>query len=239
MAAAEPRPYNWRLTPPRGATSPPTCTGMRGNLPPWNRTPRRTPPIATAIIAGPQQFPGSVIVIDTGNATRVSAEHMVRAAALAAEIVQEFRSAVSSTGRALAAEPLVLRLLAEAPFILDVNTTAARVVGCEARGYDARRKTVWRVLDTEGQLPPSRLLLVLRLLWFGKLRQLRWPPSEISAFLGYSSPRLFRVSIRRRCGLTMGELNTVPYERALAWAASVCTMIPAHAEDTFDALRAL
>jgi hypothetical protein len=207
---------------------------MRGKSLPWNRRPRRTPPIATAIIAGPQRFPGSVIVIDTGDATRVSAEHMVRAAALAAEIVDEFRGAVSSTGRTLAAEPLVLRLLAEAPFILDVNAAAARVVGCEARGYDAKRKTVWRVLDTEGQLPPSRLLLVLRLLWFAKLHQLRWPPSEISAFLGYSAPRLFRVSIRRRCGLTMHELNAVRYERTLAWAASVCTMIPTEADDADD-----
>ena len=212
---------------------------MRGNLPPWNGRSRRTPPIATAIIAGPQRFRGSVIVIDCGDATRASAEHMVRAAALAAEIVQEFRGAVSSTGRTLAAEPLVLRLLAEAPFILDVNTTAARVVGCEARGYDARRKSVWRVLDTEGQLPPSRLLLVLRLLWFAKLHQLHWPASEISAFLGYSSPRLFRVSIRRRCGLTMHELNAVRYERTLAWAASVCTVIHDHTQDIFATLRAL
>jgi hypothetical protein len=212
---------------------------MRGNSTPWDSRSRRTPPIATAIIGGPRRFRGSVIVIDCGDATRVAAEPMVRTAALAAEIVEEFRRAVSSTGRTLAAESLVLRLLAEAPFILDVNAAAARVVGCEARGYDAKRKTVWRVLDTEGQLPPSRLLLVLRLLWFGKLHQMSWPATEISAFLGYSSPRLFRVSIRRRCGLTMHDLNAVRYERVLAWAASVCTMIHDHTEDIFAALRAV
>ena len=177
------------------------------------------------------------MVVDCGDASMVSAEHMVRSAALSAEIVLEFRAAVESTGRSIPAEALVLRLLAEAPFILDVNAAAARFVGCENGGYHAKRKSVWRVLDTEGQMPPSRLLLVLRLLWFAKLRHLRWRPVSISTFRGYNSPRLFRVSIRRRCRLTMRELNAVPYERALGWAASVCTMIPDHAEDVFAALR--
>lgn len=193
--------------------------------------------MAAAIIADPQRAPASVMLVDCGDASAVSAEYMVRSAALSAEIVSEFRAAVSATGRAMPAEALVLRLLAEAPFILDVNVAAARVVGCENGGYDAKRKSVWRALDTEGQMPPSRLLLVLRLLWFAKLRHLRWRPLAISRYLGYNSPRLFRISIRRRCRLTMRELNAVCYERTLAWAASVCTMIPSHAEDIFAVLR--
>src|SRR4051812_6635266 len=116
---------------------------MRWHTPPSYRKLRRPPPMAAAIIADPQRASASVMVIDCGNASAVSAEHMVRSAALSAEIVLEFRAAVAATGRAIPAEGLVLRLLAEAPFILDVNVAAARVVGCEGGGYQAKRKSVW------------------------------------------------------------------------------------------------
>ena len=138
-------------------------------------------------------------------------------AALEAEVRSDFVAAVRRTGRPLRAEPAVLALLHDAGGGESVGPAAG--TRKESRSPDSDRKAVWRFLRTSGQLPASWLLLVFRVLWYTKLRERQWSSSEIAHFLGFESPRHFRVSVKRRFGIRLGQLNALRYGQVLSWAA--------------------
>jgi hypothetical protein len=83
------------------------------------------------------------------------------------------------------------------------------------------RKARWKQLRRAGQMPASCLLLIFRVLWYAKLRQIGWPTARVAEFLGFTSPREFRRSIRRRLGLGVRDLRRMCYADALAWAAEL------------------
>lgn len=145
-------------------------------------------------------------------------------AALQAEIRTDLLAAIGATGRPLAAATAVLGLLAEAaagqrktvPDAFAPNPDVARV-------RVRQRKNVWQQLRRLGQLPPSWLLLVFRVLWYAKLREDGWSPTRIASFLGFTSSRHFRLTVSRRLGIGLRSLRTLSYESALAWAAKILT----------------
>src|SRR3954470_10963404 len=94
-------------------------------------------------------------------------------ASLQAEIRADLVAAVGATGRPLAAATAVLRVLADAAPAYSKTTTPGDAFGASAavtRARERRRKSVWQHLRRAGQLPPSQLLLVFRVLWYAKLR---------------------------------------------------------------------
>jgi hypothetical protein len=152
------------------------------------------------------------------------AREMRERAALTWEVVTDFHQATTRWGHVLPALPLVLRLLAETPTLLDVYTAAAKALGHGLAAPAARRKAVWRCLYKEGQLPASRLVLVFRLLWYVKLRSFGWQPRQLAEFLGFSSARQLRLSLARRSNVTMRVLRALSYDRTLRWAVETCAL---------------
>jgi hypothetical protein len=143
--------------------------------------------------------------------------------ALQEEIRREFSDAVAATGRRLRAEPIVLQILAHASNRADPRARSMTEDHCRDQTADTRRKALWKRLHDAGQMPASWLLLVFRLLWHTKLYEKGWSSSEIAKFMGFDSPRQFRLMLRRRFNLGMRELNRRPYTATLKWAATICT----------------
>lgn len=146
-------------------------------------------------------------------------------AGLQAELREDLLAAVRATGRPLRAATAVLGLLA------DVAAGARRVAQDDAfagsaavtRARERERKSVWQQLRRAGQLPPSRLLLVFRVLWYAKLHHDGWSSPRIASFLGFDSPRHFRLGVSRRLGIGLKSLRSLSYESALLWAARLLT----------------
>lgn len=144
-------------------------------------------------------------------------------AALQAEIRADLLATIG--GRPLAAATAVLGLLADAAagasegacddaFVRSADVARVRV---------RQRKNVWQQLRRSGQLPPSWLLLVFRVLWYAKLREDGWSAPRIASFLGFTSPRHFRLNVSRRLGIGLRSLRTFSYGSVLAWAAKILT----------------
>ena len=146
-------------------------------------------------------------------------------AGLQAGIRVDFLAAVRATGRPLTGATAVLRLLADAA--AGPRTTARDdafdASAAVVRSRERERKNAWQQLRRVGQLPPSWLLLVFRVLWYAKLREDGWSSPRIASFLGFSSPRHFRLNVSRRLGIGLRSLRQVSYQSALAWAAKLLT----------------
>jgi hypothetical protein len=152
-------------------------------------------------------------------------------AVLERELRAELLAAVARTGRPMRAASEVLDLLAVAPrhAMATARVAALRaslpVAATQTAGVRAadqhERKVRWKQLRRAGQMPASCLLLIFRVLWYVKLRQIGWPTARVAEFLGFTSPREFRRSIRRRLGLGVRDLRRVGYADALAWAAEL------------------
>jgi hypothetical protein len=146
-------------------------------------------------------------------------------ASLQAEIRADLVAVISAMRRPLAAATAVLGVLADAAPAYS-KTTPGDAFGASAavtRARERRRKSVWQHLRRAGQLPPSQLLLVFRVLWYAKLREDGWSSQRIASFLGFSSPRHFRLSVSRRLGIGLRSLRGLSYESALTWAARLLT----------------
>jgi hypothetical protein len=146
-------------------------------------------------------------------------------AGLQAETRADLLAVISATGRPLAAATAVLGLLADAAREAASNTEDRRFAASTAvtRERERQRKIIWQHLRRAGQLPPSWLLLVFRVVWYAKLREDGWSSQRIASFLGFRSPRHFRLSVSRRLGVGLRSLHNVSYASALAWAAEVIT----------------
>lgn len=161
----------------------------------------------------------------------------VRASAvLERELRAELLAAVAHTGRPMRAASDVLDLLAVAPrhamatarnAALRASLPVAAAQTADVRAADQPdRKVRWKQLRRAGQMPASCLLLMFRVLWYVKLRQIGWPTARVAEFLGFTSPREFRRSIRRRLGLGVRDLRRLCYTDALACAADL--LVTAH-----------
>jgi hypothetical protein len=145
---------------------------------------------------------------------------MRQRAALHAELRADLLSVVHSIGRPLPAARVVFQMLADAARPDDPRATADAPA---ARMHARERKSIWKLLRRSGQLPASWLLLVFRVLWYAKLRSEGWSARQIAAFLGFETPRHFRLAVTRRLRTRITELNRLPYPRALEWAAELLT----------------
>lgn len=156
-------------------------------------------------------------------------------AALQSAIRADLLAAINDIGRPLAAAPVVLGLLAEAGNGTEGGEQDEEVARSAAvRRLRAReRKMVWQRLRQSGQLPSSWLLVIFRLLWYAKLREEGWPSSRIAEFLGFRSPRHFRLKVSRRLGAGLKALRVVSYEDSLRWAAELLTA-PNRASDVYS-----
>jgi hypothetical protein len=143
---------------------------------------------------------------------------------LASNLERDFRSAVHQTGRSLCGEPVVLELLREISRPREMPVTTTALLGRQRRANPrSAQKALWKQLVGVGQLPPSQLVLVFRVLWYAKLRECRWTARRIAAFLGFRSPRHLRRSLARRLGVGTRALRQVRYADALNWAAMLVT----------------
>jgi len=158
-------------------------------------------------------------------------------AALEAEFRAEFLAAVRQTGRPLRAEPAVLMVLHDAPRAGEIIATAEMPLDQVRAAMDSDRKALWKFLRQSGQLPASWLLLIFRVLWYTKLRERGWSAGRIATFLGFDSPRQFRLTIKRRFGIALGQLKAIRYPDALVWAADLVTS--AHVRLARQPVRAL
>ena len=143
-------------------------------------------------------------------------------AELEAEFRTEFLNAIRHTGRALRAEPAFLILLHDTRRSA-TNSNKIGSPNAAASNAETERKALWKFLTRSGQMPASWLVLVFRVLWYTKLRERRWSPSRIANFLGFSSSRQFRLTIKRRLGIGLEQLKAVPHSDALDWAVTLVT----------------
>jgi len=168
-------------------------------------------------------------------------------AVLERELRAEFLAAVARTGRSMRAAGDVLDLLTMAPrhaaidahveaLLMTARVSAARMLDARV-ARERRRKARWKQLRRAGQMPPSCLLLVFRVLWFTKLRQSGWPTARVAELLDFASPREFARAIRRRMGIGVRALQQVRYADALEWAAQL--VVAEHAPPGSTAVRAL
>jgi hypothetical protein len=120
---------------------------------------------------------------------------------------------------------VVLALLAEAGNRSHESDDETAVLSPPLRAAtsDRERKITWQRLRRAGQLPPSWLQVIFRVLWHAKLREHRWSAARIAHFLGFPSARHLRLSIARRLGVGFKCLRRLTYQQTLQWAADVLT----------------
>lgn len=136
-------------------------------------------------------------------------------AALEAELRSELLDAVRQRGRKVRAEAVVLQVLHHATRREGDSTHA------EDRNTlrENQRKLLWKLLRRGGQFSASRLLLVFRVLWYVKLRERGWSAGQIAHFLGFTSARHFRLTMKTRLRFSMAQLKELRYDEVLRWAA--------------------
>lgn len=143
-------------------------------------------------------------------------------ALLQVELRTELLGAIQALGRSLPAAPIVLQILGATASVRG-SQAASTAADAPRVQIDRERKTTWLHLRRSGQLPATWLEVVFQLLWHAKLRSRGWSGPRIAQFLGFESPRHFRMVLSRRVGIGIKDLRRLPYDDALAWAASVLT----------------
>ena len=142
-------------------------------------------------------------------------------------ILDDFRREAGCAGRPVAAAPVVERILANVHLNASCYALARHAAPRWGEGSEgsegARRKALWQELRGAGQMPASWLVLVFRVVWYARLRELGWGARAIATLLGFRTTRLLRMTLKRRFGVCMRELHDVRYEDALRWAVAVCT----------------
>lgn len=146
-----------------------------------------------------------------------------RLSALQKELWDEFRCAVERTGRTLPAESVVKLFLANAPTSVNVNAISLAVAADLQLQSGVARKALWSQLKAAGQLSPSWLLLIFRVLWYRKLVALGWRERDIVAFLGLRATRQLRLMLKRRLGTSIRSVRELGYGTLIDWAAA-CTV---------------
>jgi hypothetical protein len=165
-------------------------------------------------------------VMTVSDLARAEVWHTIRVAhgvaLLQREMLEEFRDAVRRAAHPVRAVRIVEEMLTN----VHTNAPCCAMAGLSpdrAVSAGARRKAVWSALRREGQMPASWLVLTFRVLWYAKLREQGWDAQRIAAFLGFRTPRLLRMTLKRRFGVCMRELQEVRYAAALRWAVELCT----------------
>lgn len=151
----------------------------------------------------------------------IRARHGV--AVLRDQILADFRDEVQRGGRSLRAAAVVERILANVPTNAPCCAMAAARHATPASTNSAQRKAVWQELRRAGQMPASWLVLLFRVVWYARLRERGWSAQTIAQMLGYRTPRLLRMTLKRRFGVCMRELHEMQYAAALHWAVELCT----------------
>jgi hypothetical protein len=142
--------------------------------------------------------------------------------ALQKELRDELGEAVARRGVTLPAERLVTLFLDNAPTAVNATAVSIAVAGQLGLQSGVARKAVWSQLKAAGQLSPSWLLLIFRLLWYRKLTERGWVERDIVSFLGLRATRQLRLQLKRRLGTSIRALRRMPYEAVLDWAVQAC-----------------
>lgn len=85
-----------------------------------------------------------------------------------------------------------------------------------SRSLKARQNSFAYHFTKEGQAPPSELISCFRALLYARLKEDgRYGPRVVAHFLGFDDPRKIMLSFRERTGLTLTQLEKVPYSAIL------------------------
>lgn len=150
-------------------------------------------------------------------------------ALLVADVKDDVLNTIDATKHHVPNLEGILRILSMSPKITLVKELVARD---DSRSIKARHNRYAYQFTKEGQAPPSELITCFRTLLYAKLKEDgHYTPKTIARFLGFDEPRKVMLSFRERTGLTLAQLDTVPYYAILQIIKSL--VVPSDATQSF------